>query len=92
MEKEGMGAVIDVLAAKIPQVEAHRAFEMLKVDVGPDKVEFDSVGCRDTFVEIQPLEPAGELRFTGAAVTQDKNFWLADSRRKASRLSWTNGT
>jgi hypothetical protein len=32
------------------------------------------VGCRDPFVEIQPLEPAGELRFTSAAVTQDENF------------------
>jgi hypothetical protein len=32
------------------------------------------VRCRDPFVEIQPLEPAGELRFTSAAVTQDENF------------------
>src|SRR5271165_424693 len=69
-----MGAVIDVLAAKVPQIEAYLSFEMLKINIGQDEVKFDSVGCRDPFVEIQPPEPAGELRFPSAAVTQDENF------------------
>jgi hypothetical protein len=61
MEKEGVGAVIDVLAAKVPQVEAHTASEILKINVGPDKVKFDSVGCRNPFVKNQPLEPASAV-------------------------------
>ena len=74
MKKKGMGAVIDVLAAKVPQVEAHRAFEMLKVNVGPDKVKFDSVGCRNLGIIVQVSEPTSELCFTNTTVTQDENF------------------
>jgi len=46
MEKEGVGAVIDVLAAKVPQVEAHRAFEMLKINCGDEglRIEGDQIG------------------------------------------------
>jgi hypothetical protein len=32
VEKEGVGTVIDLLATEIPEVEAHRAFEVLKVN------------------------------------------------------------
>ena len=38
MQKDCVGTVIDFLASEVPQVEAHRAFEVLKVNVGFDEV------------------------------------------------------
>ena len=74
VEKERVRTVIDVLAAEVPNVQAHRAFEVLKANVGCDEVQLDTVGGRNLWIKVQVLEPARELRFTHAAVTQDEKL------------------
>ena len=66
--------MINILAAEVPQVEAHRAFEILKINGGLQHVEFDSVGCWNLWVVVQVAKPARELRFADTSVAQDKRF------------------
>ena len=82
-----MGAVIDVLAAKIPQVDARRlGGEGRRKLVRPDG---DPMGGVDFFVERLTQQPSTELGLADPSVAQDHELgiphWL-DTCRKIGQM------
>src|SRR6516162_11099812 len=72
MKEKGVRAVIDILAAEVPQVEAHRFGEALRVKRRFTKL--DPVGSRDAWIEFQVAQPTAKLRLAGAAVAEEENL------------------
>jgi len=77
--------VIDILAAEVPQIEAHRFGEALQVHGGFTKL--DPVGGRDLGIVFQATQPAAELCLADPTVAEEENLQRRVSARVISEIS-----
>ena len=85
MKEKRVRTVIDILAAEVPQIQAHRFGEALQVHRRFTKL--DSVGGRDARIEFQVAQPAAELCLADPTVAEEENLQRRVSARVISEIS-----
>ena len=84
MKEKRVRTVIDILAAEVPQIQAHRFGEALQVHRRFTKL--DPVGGRDARIKSQVAQPAAELCLADPAVAEEENFQRRVSARAVSEI------
>ena len=64
--------MIDILAAEVPQIQAHRFLKAIQAHSRLPKL--DSMGGRVARVEFQVAQPAAKLRFADPAVAEKQDL------------------
>ena len=74
LKEEGVGTVIDILAAEVPKIQAHLFREILQFHDRLPKL--DSVGGWEAGIVFQATQSTAKLRFTYPAVAEKQDLDL----------------